>query len=158
MCRICFVEDIPKSLISPCRCDGSMAKVHPNCLVRWLKVRGKHKCEICHTIFKVSRMYPSIYVIIYRFLKSLLHEKKIILKGILLTIYGRFLYKKLSSLKKDFLLIVNTSWFKSICIQIFLQIYYSQLVYIFVKEFIKIVKDIIILIKETSDMSIDNYR
>ena len=157
MCRICFEEDIPKSLISPCRCDGSMAKVHPNCLMRWLKVRGNHECEICHIIFKVRRMYPSIYIIIYRLLKSLWHEKMILLKGILLTIYGRFLYKKLCSLKKDFLLITNTSWFKSICIKFFLQIYYSQLVYIFIKEFIKIAKDIIMLIKETSDISIDNY-
>ncbi|KAF6258614.1 hypothetical protein COO60DRAFT_1626392 [Scenedesmus sp. NREL 46B-D3] len=34
-CRICFEDAKPSELISPCRCKGSLAHVHPACLHRW---------------------------------------------------------------------------------------------------------------------------
>lgn len=34
-CRICFEEG--DNLISPCRCSGNLAHVHPNCLAKQIE-------------------------------------------------------------------------------------------------------------------------
>ncbi len=34
-CRICFEGEATGSLISPCKCDGSIALVHVTCLDDW---------------------------------------------------------------------------------------------------------------------------
>eukprot|EP00742_Colponemidia_sp_Colp-10_P013140 GILJ01014825.1.p1 GENE.GILJ01014825.1~~GILJ01014825.1.p1 ORF type:complete len:244 (-),score=12.29 GILJ01014825.1:35-766(-) len=44
-CRICHETD--GSLIRPCLCSGSIADVHESCLVGWIQVSGKLKCDIC---------------------------------------------------------------------------------------------------------------
>lgn len=48
LCRLCYgtkYDDI--SLIEPCSCKGTMAKVHRQCLERWLSHSGSKKCELC---------------------------------------------------------------------------------------------------------------
>lgn len=39
VCRICMEESPPEELVSPCDCRGSMSKVHPACLERWIVAR-----------------------------------------------------------------------------------------------------------------------
>jgi len=59
MCRICHEtkEENPKAeLISPCVCGGSIKLVHRECLMGWLKSRGKYtNCDICGTKFQWTR-------------------------------------------------------------------------------------------------------
>ena len=45
-CRICLEEE--GDMIQPCNCRGSLANVHPDCLVRWLNISHKTECEICN--------------------------------------------------------------------------------------------------------------
>jgi hypothetical protein len=53
-CRICFMEDEDKeagTLLSACRCEGSLKYVHQECLKTWLvaqkqDIRAPH-CELC---------------------------------------------------------------------------------------------------------------
>ena len=52
-CRICLLNDGNESLISPCKCKGTIAYVHLSCLERWLNVNGRHTCELCQYEFKV---------------------------------------------------------------------------------------------------------
>lgn len=48
LCRICFGTSIDDSdLIEPCLCKGTIAKVHRNCLERWLNLRQTVKCDLC---------------------------------------------------------------------------------------------------------------
>ena len=43
-CRICLEDG---DLICPCKCSGTSAHVHAECLKRWLDVSGRTSCEIC---------------------------------------------------------------------------------------------------------------
>lgn len=48
MCRICHADAQPvSSLVSPCRCSGTMAYVHSVCLREWVLRRGVVQCELC---------------------------------------------------------------------------------------------------------------
>nr|XP_002126878.1 E3 ubiquitin-protein ligase MARCH4-like [Ciona intestinalis] len=49
ICRIC--QEADGSLITPCRCKGTIGFVHEACLVQWLSKSGKSMCEICHTSY-----------------------------------------------------------------------------------------------------------
>jgi len=64
MCRICHEtkEENPKAeLISPCLCGGSIKLVHRECLMGWLKSRGKYtNCDICGTKFQWVRSNSTI--------------------------------------------------------------------------------------------------
>jgi hypothetical protein len=58
-CRICFdAESDGHSLISPCKCNGSMRYIHEECLKIWLLSRDKDlstsECDICKEKFKMS--------------------------------------------------------------------------------------------------------
>ena len=58
-CRICMEPRQPgKSLISPCRCRGSLKFVHEECLKTWLvSLDGRideAKCELCKTQFQME--------------------------------------------------------------------------------------------------------
>lgn len=54
MCRICYRSD--GSMIEPCRCKGSVAKVHRHCIEAWLDYRQENKfCEICSFEYKVKK-------------------------------------------------------------------------------------------------------
>lgn len=48
-CRICREEG--GVMISPCACDGSIGKVHDDCLQEWTRESEKNTCEICNTIY-----------------------------------------------------------------------------------------------------------
>lgn len=69
-CRFCFDDAEP--LIHPCKCRGSVALVHPDCLQRWhetnpngvktLKplpfpsIDGLQVCELCRTEYRRERV------------------------------------------------------------------------------------------------------
>lgn len=47
-CRLCYgTRDDDSNLIEPCSCKGTVAKVHRNCLEKWLNRIGSTKCELC---------------------------------------------------------------------------------------------------------------
>ncbi|XP_022111725.1 uncharacterized protein LOC110990965 [Acanthaster planci] len=52
-CRVCFeAETSPKNrLIRPCRCAGSAASIHRQCLVKWIHISGNRRCEVCNARF-----------------------------------------------------------------------------------------------------------
>ncbi|XP_038072748.1 uncharacterized protein LOC119741129 [Patiria miniata] len=52
-CRVCFeAETSPKNrLIRPCRCAGSSASIHRQCLVKWIHISGNRRCEVCNARF-----------------------------------------------------------------------------------------------------------
>ena len=44
VCRICFEKiknNSNNSIISPCKCKGSIRWVHHNCLLKWIKISKK---------------------------------------------------------------------------------------------------------------------
>lgn len=45
ICRICHSHD--NLISSPCRCRGSVAMVHRQCLERWLSHSGTVHCDLC---------------------------------------------------------------------------------------------------------------
>ena len=51
-CRICFGEELPESLISPCQCTGYSKYVHRHCLDKWRKVAvhasSRIQCNVCN--------------------------------------------------------------------------------------------------------------
>ncbi|XP_065307810.1 E3 ubiquitin-protein ligase MARCHF11-like [Dermacentor albipictus] len=47
MCRICHEGDQQDSLVSLCRCSGTMGLLHITCLERWLNARNIDHCELC---------------------------------------------------------------------------------------------------------------
>ncbi|KAK7077888.1 hypothetical protein SK128_016250, partial [Halocaridina rubra] len=56
MCRICHHPqgDGLDTLISPCRCAGTMQFIHQGCLNKWLEVKRSKKapaCELCNYQF-----------------------------------------------------------------------------------------------------------
>ncbi|XP_069694861.1 E3 ubiquitin-protein ligase MARCHF3-like [Periplaneta americana] len=66
-CRICQESDPVQTLISPCRCKGSVGFVHQKCLETWLQVSSTTRCELCHYEYQVEvarkyRLCPSIFV------------------------------------------------------------------------------------------------
>ena len=50
-CRICLEEG---DLITPCKCKGTTAHIHVECLERWLDVSNASSCEICGAEYKVT--------------------------------------------------------------------------------------------------------
>lgn len=47
-CRLCYgTKYDDSSLIEPCLCKGTVAKVHRQCLEKWLNRIGSKKCELC---------------------------------------------------------------------------------------------------------------
>lgn len=57
-CRICYdTEQTIDSLLSPCKCVGSLKYVHEDCLKAWLGSKGytmeTHSCELCKQPYQV---------------------------------------------------------------------------------------------------------
>jgi E3 ubiquitin-protein ligase DOA10 len=50
-CRICcdYASEEEGLLKNACGCKGSVATVHESCLIKWLKMKGIRRCEVCHT-------------------------------------------------------------------------------------------------------------
>ena len=55
-CRICRDETVRESLISPCRCSGTLGKCHVHCLEKWLSRANKDSCEICGHVYQTMRL------------------------------------------------------------------------------------------------------
>jgi len=58
-CRVCRGPAEPgRELLSPCKCSGSIGKVHQDCLTSWLAVtRGDGRCELCSEKFRFAPLY-----------------------------------------------------------------------------------------------------
>ncbi|VDM31834.1 unnamed protein product [Hydatigera taeniaeformis] len=58
-CRICYEEEIDtSSLISPCRCKGTVGLLHKTCLEHWLQVSQTISCEICGYSYNLRAKSP----------------------------------------------------------------------------------------------------
>ncbi|XP_056270356.1 E3 ubiquitin-protein ligase MARCHF2-like isoform X2 [Pseudoliparis swirei] len=55
ICRICHEGGSAEGLLSPCRCAGSLGKVHRSCLETWLSASNTSYCELCHAQFSIER-------------------------------------------------------------------------------------------------------
>ncbi len=159
-CRICFEEGSDESLISPCRCKGSMREVHARCMEHWVRLRNQHECEVCHAQLNLKLKYPSFLRIGFEVIKSLWSDKPKLLKLALLAIYGQFLYRRLMSLRLDFTYLARSAsrnWYKMFLVGVVFGIYYAQLVFIFFKEGTSMVRDIADMVHSTARISIGNY-
>nr|CDS25931.1 E3 ubiquitin protein ligase MARCH3 [Hymenolepis microstoma] len=56
-CRICY-DGTSNTLISPCRCKGTVGLLHKSCLERWLQVSQTISCEICGYKYKIRQKSP----------------------------------------------------------------------------------------------------
>lgn len=67
ICRICFGSESTESneLIRPCKCSGSMAFIHLQCLKSWVdcKSQSKPECEICKTPFRIETISKNVWSI-----------------------------------------------------------------------------------------------
>ena len=66
LCKICYDgESDDKTLVNPCRCQGSMKYIHLECLKKWLGDKDvTHTppvCEICKHIYKVNLMHDYLF-------------------------------------------------------------------------------------------------
>ena len=50
-CRICYEED--GILLTPCRCRGSIAYIHKECLLSEIQFSLKNECTICNETYKI---------------------------------------------------------------------------------------------------------
>jgi hypothetical protein len=58
-CRICRCSSTPQTpLLTPCKCDGSIAPVHELCLRKWLETNGSQKCELCGYKYRWRPVFP----------------------------------------------------------------------------------------------------
>lgn len=80
VCRVCRSDDPSLGpLFHPCRCTGSIAHVHQDCLSTWLSHSKKSSCELCAHPFSFEKVYksgspdrPPIPTIIFQALKEFL--------------------------------------------------------------------------------------
>lgn len=61
-CRICHDTKCENNtpLISPCRCTGSAALVHQECMENWLTISGRESCDLCNYRLPVYRTMKPI--------------------------------------------------------------------------------------------------
>lgn len=61
VCRICMECEFESTMISPCRCIGSVKFVHESCLKSWIISQGgdpfEKKCELCNAHFQMGIKY-----------------------------------------------------------------------------------------------------
>ena len=50
-------------MIQPCKCSGTSANVHPECLEHWLRVSGRTACEICKYKYEIQEMEEVVCVL-----------------------------------------------------------------------------------------------
>ncbi|KAL1415039.1 hypothetical protein MTO96_006987 [Rhipicephalus appendiculatus] len=60
MCRICHEGDQAESLMSLCKCSGTMGLLHVSCLERWLNAQNIDYCELCRHRFSTSTQASSV--------------------------------------------------------------------------------------------------
>lgn len=54
-CRICHCGGEDEKLISPCSCAGSLQHIHESCLVQWMKSKMMDTCELCQAKIEIRR-------------------------------------------------------------------------------------------------------
>jgi len=52
-CRICFEDEDPSKLISPCHCAGFSRYVHTECVIAWINTSNRTTCEVCKSPFQL---------------------------------------------------------------------------------------------------------
>uniref|UniRef100_A0A915EHE3 RING-CH-type domain-containing protein n=1 Tax=Ditylenchus dipsaci TaxID=166011 RepID=A0A915EHE3_9BILA len=52
--EFCFEDDDYVNLFSPCKCRGTCAFVHQECINAWIKQSGSLQCEICQSSYEVE--------------------------------------------------------------------------------------------------------
>lgn len=57
MCRICFGEQSPETLIMPCRCRGTSAFVHQACIQTYLHHYPDGICRVCRSRIDIPDPY-----------------------------------------------------------------------------------------------------
>jgi hypothetical protein len=68
-CRICFSNENPESLVSPCVCTGSSAFIHEECLDRYLEHFPDGICRVCLVKMRVQ-VNPEIGTALAAFMLS----------------------------------------------------------------------------------------
>lgn len=66
VCRICRCEgETERPLYHPCKCSGTIKYVHNDCLLSWLRMSGKEKCEVSsqHPCKRPQPFYHGVGVI-----------------------------------------------------------------------------------------------
>jgi len=59
-CRVCRCPSTPSQpLFEPCLCNGSISKIHQQCLTAWLSHSKKSSCELCKTPFAFTPIYAA---------------------------------------------------------------------------------------------------
>ncbi|OAF64946.1 E3 ubiquitin-protein ligase MARCH2 [Intoshia linei] len=79
MCRYCQSTKNSHTLISPCKCIGTMAYVHDRCLRRWIRNKSKNgavgsiaqTCELCETKYNSKKRAINLRNIIFPRLKKM---------------------------------------------------------------------------------------
>lgn len=58
-CRICYdeIETQSNKLICPCKCNGSIKWIHEKCLIKWIDISHKMKCQQCKYNYKTKIKY-----------------------------------------------------------------------------------------------------
>lgn len=64
VCKICRTEADAESgpLYTPCKCKGTIGRVHATCLMDWLAATNPHgarteRCEVCGTAYRFHKVY-----------------------------------------------------------------------------------------------------
>ncbi len=60
-CRICY--DNCYISYNYCKCSGSIANIHRNCLIKWITSKNSDTCEICHSKFNIFYLRKYINII-----------------------------------------------------------------------------------------------
>ncbi|KAK8769128.1 hypothetical protein V5799_014410 [Amblyomma americanum] len=60
ICRICHEGDQPESLVSLCKCSGTVGVLHVSCLERWLNAQNVDHCELCHHRFPTTAQSSTV--------------------------------------------------------------------------------------------------
>ncbi|RWS25738.1 E3 ubiquitin-protein ligase MARCH3-like protein [Leptotrombidium deliense] len=62
-CRICLQSSQLQDLMKPCKCSGSQAYVHRDCLKEWIVLRGFNRCNVCKSEYTgiELRKYPKSF-------------------------------------------------------------------------------------------------
>lgn len=58
-CRVCLGEESPDTLVRPCRCSGTIAYIHRDCLERSCLYLPDGICRVCQTPFLRPRTWRS---------------------------------------------------------------------------------------------------
>ncbi|CEO94613.1 hypothetical protein PBRA_000398, partial [Plasmodiophora brassicae] len=61
LCRICLQDGSSRTLLRPCRCRGTQAGVHGECLHKWLITASRTTCEVCQFEYRLSYIPTPIH-------------------------------------------------------------------------------------------------